>query len=517
MNKYWLRYLLPATNDFERLFLDNEYYALVRQGGRNNLGWLYAMLLLTVLALGFALGSLENLRRRMDDPFTNWLNLPVDLQTEPRLPAIQDSLSKGADQRFGLKTTEYWYRFNLAFIPLQTDVLSARTQGDLSFQWGRSIDYQSGLFAKIMEDDNLISARLPTENTQELNLAASAGIVVSAELLRSLGYPSSATVSSLAVFDLLSKEIFLLPVWGVVEKLPSKTQFVCSYALYQVLNAPDCWARNLHRHRPGDNRLRFWCPADQAGRACSKLAAAGLSLVDCGHELADSLQRLSLLSLHLSQPADEAQVARVEKEVKKLVGRQARVYQELAALPEGCEHNQPHYLAFNFISLGSIREFGNWLSGMFGINLPQENIESKRNFYLISLLVQILCLVLFVFALLSIMLFVNSLLHRHLQQIKPHLGTFKAFGLADGQLLQLYQRILFAFLLQAMLLALASALLLAAVEEKLRAESLLIIADGRIVLPLSLLLLLAAAFSRQTIRRMTMQTPGNLIYERKTK
>ena len=512
MSNYFLQWLLPAANDFERLFLDNEYRALVRQGGRNNLWWLFAMLLLAVLALGFALGSLENLRRRMDDPFTNWLNLPVDLQTEPRLPDIRDSLSRGAGQRFGLKTTEYWYRFNLAFVPRQTDVLSIRPKA-LSFQWGRSIDFRSDLFAKIVEEDNLISTRLPEVEES----AAGAGIVVSRELLTSLGYEPSAELSSLAVYDLLSKEVYLLPVRAVVEKLPSKTQFVCSYALYQVLNAPDCWERNLQRHRVGDNRLRFWCPADRVNEACRQLAGTmptGLQLVDCGAELADSLRNLSVLSLHLSHPVDEGQLAAVEKRVKSVLGGKCSRYLGFEVLPQGCDHNQPHYLAFNFQGLGSIREFGNWLSSNFGINLPQEHIESKRNFHLVSLLVQLISLVLFGFALLSIMLFINSLLQKHLQQIKPHLGTFKAFGLADEQLLRLYQRILLVFLLQALLLALACALLLAGVEELLRVESMLIIADVRVVLPLLLLLLLAAILSRRTIRKMTSRTPGDLIYER---
>ena len=63
-------------SDFELIFFSNEYKALAGNNLRTILA-LFTILFFTFLALGFAIGSLENLEKKMDNPFTNWVALPI--------------------------------------------------------------------------------------------------------------------------------------------------------------------------------------------------------------------------------------------------------------------------------------------------------------------------------------------------------------------------------------------------------------------------------------------------------
>ena len=69
------------SNDYLRLFIRRESRVVV--GNRCvNLWVLTAMLVLTFLAIAFSNASLSYLKQKMDDPFTNWVNLPVESEND---------------------------------------------------------------------------------------------------------------------------------------------------------------------------------------------------------------------------------------------------------------------------------------------------------------------------------------------------------------------------------------------------------------------------------------------------
>ena len=64
------------TSDFDKIFKQKEYLFLLGDK-KKGLYLLSGILLLTFLALGHILGGQQELNKRMSNPFTNWINVPV--------------------------------------------------------------------------------------------------------------------------------------------------------------------------------------------------------------------------------------------------------------------------------------------------------------------------------------------------------------------------------------------------------------------------------------------------------
>ncbi|HKL03622.1 MAG TPA: hypothetical protein VJ911_08100, partial [Cryomorphaceae bacterium] len=60
--------LLRLHSDYERLFFLNEYRTLLGKNSRI-IGFLIVILFLTFLALGYSIGSIQYLEKRMSNPY----------------------------------------------------------------------------------------------------------------------------------------------------------------------------------------------------------------------------------------------------------------------------------------------------------------------------------------------------------------------------------------------------------------------------------------------------------------
>ena len=80
---YILDHISGKEGSFDYVFFKNEFYAL---NGVNlkKLSSLLLIVLASFLSISFAINSLNNLERRMNNPFTNWVDMTVSR-------SIQDS------------------------------------------------------------------------------------------------------------------------------------------------------------------------------------------------------------------------------------------------------------------------------------------------------------------------------------------------------------------------------------------------------------------------------------------
>ena len=86
------------SNDYLRLFIRRESRVVV--GNRCvNLWVLTAMLVLTFLAIAFSNASLSYLKQKMDDPFTNWVNLPVESENDLYQLEMTFGTESGSERR----------------------------------------------------------------------------------------------------------------------------------------------------------------------------------------------------------------------------------------------------------------------------------------------------------------------------------------------------------------------------------------------------------------------------------
>ena len=117
------------------------------------------------------------------------------------------------------------------------------------------------------------------------------------------------------------------------------------------------------------------------------------------------------------------------------------------------------YLSINFREgwIDKIDDFSKYVNRTFNKGREKEHIDvieidagaakEKKNFNYMAKVTFMISLFLLVFSILTISLFVSNLLKSHLSKIKRNLGTFKAFGLSDGELKNIYIIIMIRFVL----------------------------------------------------------------------
>ena len=146
-------------------------------------------------------------------------------------------------------------------------------------------------------------------------------------------------------------------------------------------------------------------------------------------------------------------------------------------------------------------------------------IHAKENFNSVRLMAGVLSWAMIAFAIICILLFIANLLQSYFQRVKRNIGTFKAFGISNRELITVYLIIIAVMVTASMLISLAMVLLVQYMLPVLG-----ILKDG-VYNYLSLFslktwcaILIIFTSSLYTVyllmSRMLKRTPGDLIYER---
>lgn len=524
----FLQRLLGVRSDFEQIFFINEYRAL---GGRNKktLKILIAILFFTFLALGFAVGSLQNLQTKMANPFTNWVDLPVrDSQIAESISQIEERYEdEDLSQSLNLNNIRGYSRYFIKFHHQDFDPTQHGPDSLLYTLSGRTIEKEEGLIKRILNplSPNLIWKQpdLAINEYDEIELEDCA-IIVTEDLMQRLGYPVLKAAQYLLIRE---PQLMLVKVVAVVKELPNLCGFVASPKLFNVITAKLDKSESCHNfitaNRAGDNSFLVLAPEsldaakleELAGRFFTFQRPPSFAIEDQVVAGNKKWQIGRLAFLPTEKPTIDSFYAFLD-----FVKQEAPIA-DLARLECGTRRcgsltqNNYYYLAFNFNHLNRIRAFKKDMFENFGIEIDMSQIESKENFALVSGLTLIICLILLGFGILSTVLFVNNLLRTHLFEVRSNLGTFQAFGLDNRFLNRLYLKIILMFLVISIAISLAAAVVVDRVEQILAGgESKFNIFSLWILVTIISFVLISLLISSRTIKKILGDTPGNLIYKR---
>ena len=188
---------------------------------------------------------------------------------------------------------------------------------------------------------------------------------------------------------------------------------------------------------------------------------------------------------------------------------------------ETCDYEltEKAFISVYFNDLDVIREFEIFVKDNFNVSIEMSQINAKENFNAVSLLANILSWSMIVFAIICIILFIVNLLQSYFQKVKRNLGTFKAFGISNAELISVYVLIMIATVCAATVMSLS---LTYFVEVLLNLVG--IMKDGTfgyldlwsIKTLCSIIIILAASISTVylVMNKLLKTTPGNLIYDR---
>ena len=490
-------------SDFFRILFISELKALSGRSMRT-IGALVSILLFTILALGLAYGTLDSLKERMDNPYTNWVDVPVTVSVEPKVDNILNHFKK----------TENLSKYNLSDVT-RYDVYYAHflhaNQKDTFYLRGRTVEPDERILQSVLED---IKGNVVVQHSSLADIPC--GLIVTEGFLRTLGYKGDLR-SVLKVAMPYGENIVLLDIVAAVKELPNLCDFLSGPILPNM--------RNLSTYETGfiDESVSNVVPVvidhKLSDEETEKLTAFfqdyNIVRIDEREPIAfikDQEHIIYQFVFPIEAALDNKAFS--VKLRQSNIGKSSFMYKEINCNDKFSGVPSPDHFAFQFNNLDKIRPFKDGMLADFDIDVSMQQIESAENFSLVSTLTFTTSLVLFGFALLSIGFYISSLIRSHLNKISANLGTMKAFGLRNVILTRVYIAIIGIFCIASAFISMGVAIL---IQMGIRTGSLkfeIDVLNLKVILALVVIVLLCLYLTYKSTTKILGNTPGDLIYKR---
>ena len=504
---------------------------LAKREGRIVLGhrcanlWLLSIVLMaTFLSIAFSNGSMLYLSEKMNDPFTNWVNIAKAYESDDFEGLRIELQNPDILARYGINDVQGDNYMSYTFIGKNesTHYLECRFFGGLN----------TPLVKAILAEDNVVGNCAMSMNQIYDN---SLGLIITQDVLEKLGY----SVDSIPAYinymshsenaDTLGIKLYEgkyaaapMPLLGVVRRLPMNMDVIGAHYFYEQYNnikhpfnlSNEKYSRELYYFVIGDDTLTF-------NSVVEDLVPKEITRLDIEDEEVNYLKswKKGVIKRIYEQP-DAPTEAYVELNKRILNNFSSdnviRLYcydVSSAPLPER------RYLSVNFSSLDSIRAFENYSKENFKVQIDMTQVASKENFNAVSVMANILSWAMIVFSMVCIIMFIVNMLQSYFQKVKRNMGTFKAFGISSTELINVYVLILLSIIFIAIFIA-----LVVSWGIQLFLPLLGILKDGeynylylwnmKTVWSVVIVVVATLMTVRIVMGRLLRQTPGDLIYDR---
>tara|TARA_B100000683_G_scaffold263312_1_gene291444 strand:- start:7635 stop:9113 length:1479 start_codon:yes stop_codon:yes gene_type:complete len=465
--------------------------------------FLVGILLISLIAMGVAEGSLNYLKKKMNDPFVQFVDVDRTLEPVPGFSEFNIQIAKeyAKNDLNGVKTVFETHAKFERFVNINNQSIEATKEGFI-------LDTKNEFYKSLNERNLFITDNKFHDNQW--------GIIITERFMNQLGIDKKTPYVNIkkAKIDIDNKiidESFPVPICGVVEKLRNNKDFIMTKKLYSLLY--------------GNSDKISILKSDSSQGICKWFLPDELTL-------SDELKNLGLVKSDIygeqSLPHVEGIMLETENFKIDLSSNGAyRVY-DYNVLDLEIENNMgdPDTYTLLFKNPDFVLTFDSWIEKKYGIDLEESRMEAKRNFGFFEKLSKLLSSALIAFSIISIIFFIINLLLSHINKNKRNLGTLKAFGLANKHIVILYSSIT----LLLVTIAYVSAYILSAllgqfvldsyiVLNKINSENYLnyVVFENRNFLKTfgQFVLLPTIIIIYNLYKSLHEVTPGDLIYERK--
>lgn len=518
---------MEFSNDFFKLFLVKEGKELAGRRAKNIFS-LFAILLATFLSVGFGRGGLDYLKIKMDDPFQNWLTIPIPYYS---------NIAKDYNEILDNDSIKKYYKFR-KIIPFSVffnyfyDI-----HGNIVQAEGRTIEKSSNLLEKILSKEFIIEG-VGYDSIANYFGDQNIGLLVCKDYLEKLGYYHDFPPFLYLVYALDNNTDLRvpIPVVSVVKQLPGMVSIMATPLFFQEIYMNQNYACNIS-DSSHQKYLRYFIPANEnAEHWNAKISSLlnhkwpGIVKVALVHEYKATMKNGEYVHIDIGQKYINNGILANDADnyLKSLQefsrNHFTRLYDYNFQSLKKAEIKQDYFSVY-FNELDSISQFAQYLQNKAKLKVEMSQIEAKKNFDFVSKLTLIISLFLIIFSILSVSMFLNNLIKSHFERIKKNIGTFKAFGLGNKALLITYALISFSFVTIAAVLSFGLAFLLGSVGTIKILLGLLGLNLEKGYLYFNLItneslfaVLIIIALSTFTVIfrliKMLKQSPGDLIYER---
>ncbi|MEO6548443.1 MAG: ATP-binding cassette domain-containing protein [Ferruginibacter sp.] len=537
--------------NYRHLFLKKEGTALAGKKLSNFLV-LSLILLFTFLAIGFANGSLDYLKRQLSDPFVNWIpvTIPYAQSGGNKIDQLIDDLNSALNKKkFHLKESTPYVRHPLRVLDPVT--------GKFNYVISRSINVDEDaelLSGFILDKDNIIHGKIKAGFKNENDI----GVIVTRNFLAENRYPPDANFiyCRTSVIDAVnhnSKDIPVqVPVRAIVKRLPGKYGLVYPLFLFQTLmydkdQVFDSTTRTnnyilFFETDDGKEAAKFKTSLDAFFKKSIlyKRYAPGSAYqsVDTVGWKAGFRYEVNFDSSITNPQFLNGLISRVKIFfLGKFDTTKISRFFDYSGVSEYEKDPKFDDISVYFERLDSVSAFARYMyekadakNNSDIIQVDDAKVKEKENYLFLSNVTKIISCLLVIFSALAVCLFIINLLKSHLLKVKMNIGTFKAIGLTDKESQDIYFKITLVFIGVAAIVSFTLASIIGSIinlflsstsyDKNIRYFRLVDFSDLFSVINLITFLTVLVIFvstiimSRLTIRTILSKTPGDLIYNR---
>lgn len=514
-------------NDYFRLFVKREGKVVL---GKNcsNLWLLASVLTATFLAIAFSNASLDYLSYKMDDPFINWVDIKNEYG-EGDFYGLEYALDSEENKvKYHYHNYQADYSFTYMFFGKE-----AQNVQYLKCRFFQNLN--TPLVEAILSRDNVV------RNWRISDLSAvsdnTIGVIITEEMMKKLGYdkaPSYIDYMSYSPgadaygFDLLDNEFARLPVpvLAVVKRLPGNVDLISSTYFYQQACNDQTYTFNMCNDEYARN-LCYFIPVEVSmDKFREELKAVAAEYTQAQIQV----DEYSFYSPEII-PFREGIFVKLDCYDEYLdYGTWKSINEGMLKAVEGINRvfayqfsdyplTQKAFISVHFEDLDMIREFESFVRDNFKVKIEMSQINAKENFNAVSAMGNILSWVIIIFAIVCIILFIVNLLQSYFQKVKRNLGTFKAFGISNHDLISVYVLIMAAIILAAIVMSVSVAWLAQGTLHlcgvlKDGVFDYLSLWSSKTVCSILVIIVASVYTVYAVMHKLLKSTPGDLIYDR---
>lgn len=469
------------SSEFTSLFYKKESGVLLGLGQRLKNFWIvFALMLVTFLAIGFANGSLKYLGAKMQDPFVNFINVRVRHDQQKEVNNIIAELNNDLDaiNTYHINRATGFTIFSLDFVNSEDEVLSLVA--------GRTIDYNDPILPELLKESNFTSGEYKGFRSK-----TDCGIIVSEKLVRKLGYdPENTKYLRIYIKDGTKDTAFVpVPVRTIIKRIPEDTDdeillLITDYLHKNLIKPID--PNNKPFFPSNTNTLKFFIDTKDSAIAEKVLQETKTYLRSNKNRLKGPngiyMTQSRLIDYHVDtnycSPGYKITVDFIGPKPDHITIK--NFYDDmvestnLSDYPVFMLYTQNLYpypqtektdkrldrITFHFAELDRIEAFEDEYirprSKHLRFNMAK--VESLKNYNYISKLTRILSLILIILSVYSIASFLSNVFENHLNKIKMNIGTLMAFG--TGGLKNIYRKLMWIYLIITLIFSFLIAILL---------------------------------------------------------
>ena len=511
-------------SDFLELFLYKEGKQLLGIKYKN-VYILVSILSITLIAIGFANGSLDYLGLKMDDPFIKFINIDIPIEKKDKIGNIQYELNKDT----ALKK-EYEFGnilgFNKVYIPFTVEDNEKKQRTYVLT--GRTLELSDPLLDKILDKENLIIGKT-------FSSSLDIGLIVSESFYEELRLPKTQTYAPYSfTYDIENKRdtVVPLPIIAVVKELPGMNSFITTLNFYSQILLSN--SNPFHPKYTSDIILHCDCDTTKMKLIKNKLfkLISELDFIqpyDPDFDVVINNDAYEqgfdfIINFYPNLPINKkVKLLNIIKEDEIFKDKLIQLYDFNPTATN--KFNKFHVLTVNFNKLDKVRLYRDYLLRNYGLEIDTAKIEALENYNFITNITRIISFLLIGFSILSICLFVSNLLSKHLEKIHMNIGTFKAFGINNITLLKIYLTLIYLYVFVSIIISFIISycfgfigggrgilfLFSSKVEDN---QSYFNLFDTWTFIAIGLTLLISFIVLRISAGKILSKSPGDLIYSR---